>query len=42
LAKSKKRKAAGLEQHKQNIRAKKVKNKKRKSPSLPKKYSKGK
>ena len=42
MPKSKKEKAAGLEQHKQLQRAKKMKRKQRKKVSLPTKHTKGK
>jgi hypothetical protein len=40
LKKNRKKKADGLEQHKQILRAKKMARKARKNASLPKKYSK--
>jgi len=42
MSKSKKKKAAGLEQHRQLQRAKKMKKKQRKQVELPKKHTKGK
>ncbi len=42
MSKSKKAKAAGLEQHRQLQRAKKMKRKQRKQVALPKKHAKGK
>lgn len=42
MPKSKKKKAEGLEQHRQKMRAKKMQRKQRKNTSLPSKHTKGK